>query len=71
MNKTKCCLDCLHCKVVNKHRQLACKAGMWIKENSGDQWLIRLHTSEIRSLDIRVREIFNTANRCGNFVNVG
>jgi hypothetical protein len=74
MNKTewdneKNCLDCLHCKVINKHKELKCKAGMWTKMDE-DEKFVKLSGMEIRFLNIRPRDLFHEAIRCHNFVSM-
>lgn len=68
--KNKNCLDCLHCKLIQRHKELRCKAGLWEKAN-GEEKFIKLIVQESRTLDIRSRDIFHLALHCVQFVPVG
>lgn len=65
----KSCLDCLHCKVINKCKNLRCKAGGWTKLD-GKERFITLIEQEIRTLNIRPRQIFSEASRCLDMVSM-
>ncbi len=69
MEKSKTCLDCLHCKLINRRGNLACKAGQWQKTN-GNIKQITLQRYEIKTLDIKSRDIFQTAGRCHEMINM-
>jgi hypothetical protein len=63
MRKTRTCLDCLHCKLINRHKELSCKAGMW-QNGNGEPKYIKLQAYEIRTLDIKPRDLLKNAVKC-------
>jgi hypothetical protein len=64
--KTKNCVDCLHCKLVNNRKELGCKKGYW-QDIHGKFKYIGLRKTEINTLDITPRDIFHLAERCEDF----
>ena len=69
MEKTKNCLDCLHCKLINRRQNLTCKAGQWLK-NDGEAKHIILQGYEVRTLNIKSRDIFQNAIRCDQMISM-
>ena len=52
------CLNCLNCQLINRRRNLQCRANRWPEGN------VELIPYEKRTLEIRVREVFQTAEKC-------
>lgn len=68
MLKTKLtCLSCLYCKVNLYGGLLSCKKGWWQYEDFTRKF-IKLNSTEIRTLNIHPRDIFNLGQRCVEMV---
>ncbi len=63
------CLDCKHCKVINKYGLLRCDAGNWLRPN-GEEKTVRLGKHEVRTLEIRWRDLFSKAKKCPSMVSL-
>lgn len=62
----KDCLECLHCKIIQRRTSLKCAEQHWVK-GDGAPRLIRLSEGETNDGRMRPRQFFSQAERCSSF----
>jgi len=63
----KLCADCLYCKLFPGWKTAHCKNDLWDTLSNGREKIVRLNKSEIASLELRHRRVFEQAQRCPAF----
>lgn len=66
--KPQTCLDCLHCKMVEKSTKLRCSLNLWSKPGfnckNGE---VKLLPQEKKTFKFKTRNIFRKAKKCNYF----